>query len=100
MTTDLLAFGDEVTDGDPPFLEHRLKPLAADALPVTFKLTDVVLNLRCNLVVELIVELHEHLTKLAYHVGIDLNDRHSTGLLSFLMSAPCDARRMHTPARK
>ena len=76
MLSDLIALLLELIGSSGPFLEHLLETLAADALPVAFKVADVVLNLRSGLVTDLIVELHEMLSELAHYISIYMNCRH------------------------
>jgi hypothetical protein len=73
VLSDLIALLLELIGSSDPFLEHLLETLAADALPVAFKVADVVLNLWSGLVTDLIVELHEKLSELAHYIGIYMN---------------------------
>ena len=83
MATEIFALSNDVLSGSAPLLVQLLKALAADALPVTFELTCIALNLGLNLVLNLVVELDEDLAKLAHQVGIDMNSSHSSELSSF-----------------
>jgi len=76
VLSDLIALLLELIDGSDPSLEHLLETLTADALPVSFKVADVALNLRSGLVTDLVVELHEKLSELAHHIGIYMNCSH------------------------
>ena len=82
VLANLFALGDELTGCTAPIREQLLEALAADALPISFEAADVALYLRLGLVLDLIVELDEGLSKLAHQVGVYMNCCHSMELLS------------------
>jgi len=66
----------DLSSGRTPLLVELVVTLAADALPVAFKLAHVALDLRLDLIADLIIKLEEDGTELTHQVSVYMNCRH------------------------
>ena len=78
MATYFFAQGCKVIGGCTPALKFLLVLLASDTLPVAFEPGNVALNLRFDLINDLLIELDKYLAKLAHQERVDMNGSQET----------------------
>jgi hypothetical protein len=77
-----------------PILKQLLETLAAYTLPITLEIANMTLDLRADLIGNLIVELDEYLSQLAHQIGIYMNGGHKILLLFYVQSSSVEHRSM------